>query len=240
MKKRENPFVSLIVNVILPVFILKKASAYDPKIALIVALSIPLAYGIWEYFKEKKVNWISVFGLINVALTGGLALMHITGIWFAIKEAALPLVLGIFVYLSAYSKKQTFFSLFIYNDYLIDKPKIEQKLKENNNEKLWTLCLKKCTQLLSLSFVLSAILNFALGYILFKDVTSSLTPEVYEQLVNAKISQMLWLSFIVISLPCMIFLVGLMMYFFKQIYKLTGYGIEDIFRQNKAPKPTQS
>ena len=112
--KQENSWMNLIFNIILPVLILNKLTKYlGPLNALLLALAFPLCYGIYDLIKRKKVNAFSALGLINVSVTGGLALLGIHGFWFAVKEAAFPTLVGLFVFGSAFSKKPFIESIFL-------------------------------------------------------------------------------------------------------------------------------
>ena len=97
---KEHPLANILINVLLPVFILSFLSK-DPAIqalldkpltlhtwfgeiprfwyigplkALIIALSFPLIYGIWMFAKSGKFNFFSGLGFGSVLLTGGLTL----------------------------------------------------------------------------------------------------------------------------------------------------------------------
>jgi hypothetical protein len=106
--RRENPFVNIAFNILLPVVILQQVSKrlgdQGPLIALILALAFPIGYGAWDYLKNRHKNYVSLFGLASVIFTGGFALMHLEGIWFAVKEAAFPGLMAIGVAISAYSR----------------------------------------------------------------------------------------------------------------------------------------
>lgn len=97
---KEHPLANILINVLLPVFILSFLSK-DPAIqallgkpltlhtwlgeiprfwyigplkALIIALSFPLTYGIWMFARSGKFNFFSGLGFGSVLLTGGLTL----------------------------------------------------------------------------------------------------------------------------------------------------------------------
>lgn len=97
---KEHPLANILINVLIPVFILSFLSK-DPAIqallhkpltlqtwfgeiprfwyigpfkALIVALSFPLIYGVWMFTKSGKFNFFSGLGFGSVLLTGGLTL----------------------------------------------------------------------------------------------------------------------------------------------------------------------
>src|SRR5665213_3411599 len=100
----DNPLLSLVVNILIPVMILNKGGHYiSSQLTLLVALCFPLVYGIQDYVRRKHKNYVSLVGLVNILLTGSLALMSLNGIWFAFKEATLPSVLGCLVLFSAWT-----------------------------------------------------------------------------------------------------------------------------------------
>ena len=64
--KKQNSLMNLLVNIAMPVIVLMKFSneeALGPVNGLIVALAFPLVYGIYGFFREKKVNFFSVLGI---------------------------------------------------------------------------------------------------------------------------------------------------------------------------------
>ena len=106
--KRENLLYNLLFNIAIPSLLLAQASKPDrlgPVVGLIVALAFPLGYGIWDFAQRKQANFISILGFANVLLTGGLGLMEADLRWFAIKEAAVPTMIGLAVWASMFTSR---------------------------------------------------------------------------------------------------------------------------------------
>lgn len=233
--KNENAFISLIFNIALPVFLLNKATEplkgyfgdAGPTIALVLALVFPLGYGLRDYFINKKKNAISLLGFLNILFTGGLALLQLEGIWFAVKEAAFPLLIGAFVYFSASSKKP-FVELFIYNKNLLKVDLIEEKLAEKNKTDDLKKHLKTSTIFLAGSFLLSAILNFVLAVYIFTPIDPSLSSSDKATILNQQIADMTWLSWFVIMIPSMICLFAILWHLFSGIQKMTNLTMNEI------------
>ena len=102
-ERPENPWISLLINIAIPAVILMKASGEDrlgPVYGLLVALAFPLAYGLTDLYRRRKVNFISALGVVSILLTGGIGLLQLDPRWIAVKEAAVPLVIGLAVVLS--------------------------------------------------------------------------------------------------------------------------------------------
>ncbi|MGE3682739.1 MAG: VC0807 family protein [Bdellovibrionales bacterium] len=226
----ENPFLNLIVNILLPVMVLNKGNNYlDPKWTLLIALSLPLGYGIQDYIRRGHKNYVSLLGLVNILLTGGLALMSLKGIWFAFKEASLPLVLGLLVLGSAWTRNPAARMMFC-NPQVLNLDLIQERLRAFQRESDFTLLLKRTTLWLSLSFFISALLNFLLAYDIFKDIDTTLSAAQRDQVLNEQIAQMTWMGFVVIALPLMVFS-GILVYrFLKRLSALTEIPIGNLIK----------
>ncbi len=232
-KKKENTLLNIAFNIVLPVFILNKGHKYmDPKLVLIVALAFPLGYGIYDLIVRKKTNFFSILGVLNVGVTGGLALSGLTGIWFAVKEAAFPLILGLFVLGSAFTKKPFIESLFL-NDEIIQVDKLEHALVENKSKLEFHQLLRKSTYLFSLSFLFSAILNFLLANKIFAPIDATLEMAKQKEILNEQIAKMTTWQFPIIAVPSMVLTGLIFWYLFKGIKKHTGLSFEELLNQDK-------
>ncbi|WP_313901637.1 VC0807 family protein, partial [Leclercia adecarboxylata] len=88
------------MSILIPSLILMKLSGehrLGADGALLLALAFPLGWGLWELAKYRKFNWIALLGLISVVLTGGIGLLQLDTQWLAVKEAAVPGLIGIAV-----------------------------------------------------------------------------------------------------------------------------------------------
>lgn len=230
--QRENPLVNILFNIVIPIFILNKGSkllGLGSREALIVALAFPIFYGIYDYVKQGKANYISILGILNVGFTGGFALMEFEGIWFAVKEASFPILVGSFVLFSAFTKNPFVKTLFL-NPQLLKMDSIQLSISAKNAQVEFESLLKNGTILLSLSFVLSAILNFSLAYYIFTPIALDLPPEQRSEVLNGQIALMTQWSFIVIMIPSMLSLIAIMVYLFNQLKRITGLGNDEILQ----------
>lgn len=232
MQKQENNFSHILFSILIPVLILNKGHKYglDAKLSVIVALSFPLFLTAKSLIKSKKIDFISLLGLLNVLFSGALTLMTLDGIWFALKEAAFPLLIGCFVLGSSFTKNPFFQSLFL-NPATFNVEKVENRLDSDNKKQDFLVLMKRLTQLLSISFLLSAFLNFVLAIYIFTPLSSTLSVDQKQERLNEQLSQMTLYSLVVILLPSMIFLGGLLFYSFKKINALTGLTADDLLKK---------
>ena len=219
-QKNENIFVNICCNIVIPILILNKGHhifTHQPALwSLLLALIFPISYGLFDLFKNKKKNIISIFGVLNVLFTGGLAIFKMKGIWFAVKEAAFPLLIALFVFISAYTKK-SFFKYITQQSQLFNWEAIHASASENQLNKLF----KNSTIIFSFSFLLSAIMNFILAIYIFTEPGSDLSEAQKEIVLNKQIADMTWMGFVVIGLPLTLFSAGILWYFIKELSKIS-------------------
>ena len=240
---RENLFLNLIFNFGLPIIILRKAndwigdlliqwfevpteSKLVPSILLGLALLFPFFYGAYDLLKRKKWNIFSILGIISVLLTGGIGLIPGGTVnMFAIKEAAIPAIIG-FVTLFSLRSKKPLVELLLYNPQVFDIEKIENELKIRDTKSEFKKLLFKCTWLLAATFLLSAILNYYLSKAIV--VTE---PFVDANAFNDEIGEMMTWSYLVIIAPCMLVSGYALWTLIKGIKALTGLNMESALRR---------
>ncbi len=229
---KENGLLNLVFNIVLPVLILNKLSKFiGPPAALVLALAFPLGYGIYDLVKRKKVNAFSALGLLNVLFTGGLALLGLHGFWFAVKEAAFPTLVGLFVLGSAFTKRPFIETLFL-NPSIMKVELLEQRLQEHGKQKEFHAHMKSATVWLSLSFAFSAVCNFILARRIFINIDPTLPSEAQSVILNEQIAQMTTWSMAVIMVPSILFLLGIFWYLMRGIKQHAGLSTEELIREN--------
>lgn len=230
-EKKENLFLNLILNIVLPTVILIKFSGEDDlgvKNAIIVALAFPIGYGIYDFARIKRVNFFSALGVVSIFLTGGISLLELDPKFIAIKEAAIPALFGIATVISLYTP-YPLVKTFIYNEKIIQVDRVAASLKQYQNEGAFYQSLRNATFMVAGSFFLSSVLNYGLARYLLK------SPPGTEEF-NAELGRMTALSFPVIAVPSMLVLMATLFYLYKCITKLTHLQLEDIFVDPDAHK----
>jgi hypothetical protein len=227
--KADSPLVNLLFNIVLPALILSKLSSPErlgPVVSLVAGLAFPLGYGIYDFARRRKANFISILGFVSILLTGSFGLMQLDGVWFAVKEAAVPTIIGVAVVGSLWTKTPLVRTM-LYNDQVIDVAKVDAELDARGNHAAFDKLLVVTTWLLAASFALSAVLNFSLAMMMLKSPAG--TPE-----FNQELGKMTAYSYVVIVLPCMVITVLALWRLVTGIRGLTGLELEAIFKT--APK----
>jgi hypothetical protein len=164
--KPENLWLNLGFNAVAPALVLSLLSSeawLGPTLALIAALLFPLGYGAWDLWRRRTWNLFSVIGVTGTLLTGGLGLLKMGGIWFAVKEAAVPIVLGAAIPLSLRTRQPLVRTL-LYNDQVLDTARIHQALSERGNLERFETLLAWVSWVLGITLLGSAAVNFALAF----------------------------------------------------------------------------
>ena len=220
---KPRPMVDLLVSIIIPSAILMKLSGTEDlgaSGALTVALAFPLSWGLFELFKYRKFNFIALLGLISVLLTGGIGLLKLDPQWLAIKEAAIPGLIGIVILISTYTRYPLIKTL-LYNPSFMNVKKVQIKLTLHGNTKTFENRLQNATYWLSATFLFSAIMN----YILAKWIVTSPTGSAA---FNEELGQMTLLSYPVIAIPSTVMMMAIMYYLWRTINGMTGLKLEEI------------
>jgi len=222
---KPRPLVDLLVSIIIPSVILMKFSADDAlgaSAALLVALAFPLAWGLFELVKYKKFNFIALLGLLSVILTGGIGLLKLDTEWLAVKEAAIPAIIGIAVIISAQTRSPLI-KILLYNPKIMDVEKIKQKLDELGNAKLFEGRLLTATYLLAGTFFFSAVMN----YILAKWIVTSPSGSTA---FNEELGQLTLYSYPMIAIPSMLMMMAVLYYLSRTINNMTGLTLTEVLR----------
>lgn len=229
--KQANPLFELLINIVIPTVILSflsKDQYLGNKLALVVALAFPILYGCKELISAQKINFFSVLGVITVALTGGMGLLEIDPKYIAIKEAAVPGLIGLMVLFSLRTR-YPLVKTFIYNEKLLQVERIDKALRENNSTEAFEKSLVTSSVLLSCSFFVASATNYALAKIVL------VSPPGTEEF-NRELARMMALSYPVNVLPAMVVMLFAVYYLFRCIRKHTNLTLEEIFNEPQSQR----
>ncbi len=223
-KNKENLFVSLLCNVVVPIFILSKLSKpLGAMQALMLALAFPVVYALYDFYKRRQANPISILGFVSTLIKGLFAFYKVDGFWFAVQEAAIPCFLGVFTILSAWFNKPLV-NYFLYNENVFNIDLLEQKLRESNSLARFRVLIWQITMIFGAAFFLGGILNYFLALHII--VSPAGTPE-----FNSQLAHMTFLAYAVVVGPKMIISVAGIWWFVYNLKKLTGLKLGEILNE---------
>lgn len=220
--KQENLWVNLIFNIVVPAVILTKFSNEEylgVTTGLVVALAFPIAYGIMDFFQRDKINIFSVIGVISTLLTGSISLLQLGPEYIAIKEAAIPGIIGTVILVSTWTP-YPLVSKLILNDNLFDLQKLHASIDAVNARPALDNALRNSSYMVSLSFVFSSVMNYLLAsWIVVSDPGTSA--------YNEELGKLTAMSYPVIALPSTVIMAIALFYLIRHIQKITGHSIEE-------------
>ncbi|MFT5104455.1 MAG: hypothetical protein ACI9UA_000070 [Pseudoalteromonas tetraodonis] len=235
-KKQENPLTNIMVNVLVPVLALTMLSKDEgrpwhigPVWGMLVAVAFPLCYGLYDLATKRKVNFFSILGLVSVLLTGGLTIYlwedgdkvsANAAVLFGIKEACIPIVFGVTILLSHWSKTPLV-RVFLYTPELFDIPRIEKRVKANDHLLGYDKLIFQTTLVMAASFFISAVANYFLAQYFLEGKVTRVD-------YNAGVGKLTGWGFAVIGLPCLILWMGALFRLIRGIKSMTGMDTDSI------------
>ncbi len=227
MKKdgKTNPLIEIGITVLLPAFILMKLSSPErlgTLGALLLALSFPVGWGVWDGIRRRKLNWLSVLGVVSTLLTGGIALLSLDAQWLAVKEAAVPGLIGLAVLASTWTKSPLI-RVLVFNAQLFDVDKVHKALEERRNVVPFELRLRTGTFLLAGTFFFSSVANYVLARLI---VDAPAGTEAF----NEQLGRLTLLSYPIIAVPSMLMMMALMFWLARGAKQLTGLDLGDMLQ----------
>ncbi len=222
---KPNPLLEIAVTIILPAIVLMKLSGADslgPLNALLLGLAFPLAWGLWDGLRRRKLSWLAVLGVVSTLLTGGIGLLALDAKWLAVKEAFVPSLIGLVIIGSVWTRTPLI-SLMVFNASLFDVERINAALQAKGNTSAFQTCLRQGTVGLAGTFFFSAVANFVLTRYI---VSSPAGTEAF----NQELGRLTLLSYPIIAIPSMVMMMGLMYWLARQAKALTGLDMNDMLQ----------
>lgn len=214
---KPNPLVELTITLIVPALILMKLSGPEElgaANALVLALSFPLVWGLRDFWNRRKINLFAALGVVSTVLTGGIGLLALDTQWLAVKEAAVPGLIGLAVLGSTYTRYPLVKTMLL-NPAIIDVARLQERLEAHGATRAFEARLLLATWMLSGTFFFSSAMNYFLAtYIV---VSPAGTPA-----FNEELGRLTLLSYPFIALPSMVMMVFVIYYLSRTTRELTG------------------
>ena len=226
-QQKDKPLLNLLFSIVIPAIILSKFSTPDRLGVLpgfLIALAFPIGISIYQLIIQRKIGFIAILGFVSILLTGMIGIFEIPTQYLAIKEAAVPLLIGIAVFVSQYTKYPLIEKI-IYNPELLHIEKIENSLQVNQQTEALKKYMRHATYMVTASFLLSAVLN----YLLTKHIVVS--PAGTEAF-NQELGKLTALSYPAIALPSTLVVLFALWYLIRGLSKATGLSLEDMLNPN--------
>lgn len=223
MTQSRSPLLEIAVTLLIPSLILMQLSKPDylgAAGALVVALAFPIGWGLHELAKSHRFSLFAGLGVVSLLLTGGIGLLELDTRWLAVKEAAVPGVLGLIVAGSALSP-YPLVRVLLYTPMLLDTARIDAALAERGNQAAFEARLRTATWMLAGSFAFSSVMNYVLA-------TRIVTSPAGTAAFNEELGRLTLLSYPMIAVPAMLIMLAVLYYLGRGVRHLAGLTLSDV------------
>ena len=231
---KPRPMIDLLVSIVIPSVILMKFSGeadLGATRALLLALAFPIGWGLFELLKYRKYNFIALLGLVSILLTGGIGLLQLDTQWLAVKEAAIPGLIGLAVLVSTRTRYPLIKTL-LYNPALIDVARVRQHLQERGTEQDFEARLQTANYMLGGTFFFSSAMNYFLA-------TWIVTSPAGSTAFNEELGRLTLMSYPMIALPATLMMMAVLYYLARAARQLAGLKLADMLNQPPNQTPNQ-
>jgi intracellular septation protein A len=216
----RSPLLEIAVTLLIPSLILMQFSKPEHlgvAGALVVALAFPIAWGMRQLAQTRTFSLFAGLGIVSLLLTGGIGLLELDTRWLAVKEAAVPGVLGLIVAGSALTRRPLVRAL------LLDTGKIDAALAERGHLPVFEARLRTATWMLAGSFAFSSVMNYILA-------TWIVTSPAGSAAFNEELGRLTLLSYPMIALPATLMMMAVLWYLAIGVKRLAGLSLSDALR----------
>lgn len=227
--EKSHPLLELAITIVIPAVILMKFSGPEHLgvvHALLLALAFPLGWGAFDLARRRKVNLLAVLGIVSVLLTGGIGLLQLDAQWLAVKEAAVPGLIGLAIVGSTATRYPLIRTL-VYHPGIVDVERVSAQLEARGATSTFESRLQRATWMLGGTFFFSSAMNYALASAIVVSPAGSAA-------FNEELGRLTLLSYPAIALPSMVMMALVLFYLIRTIRRLTGLKLEDVLLSGKS------
>lgn len=221
---------TFLINILIPITILLFLSGDDrlgPIPALVLAVGIPVAFGIYTLRRSRKVNAATIVGIVSVTLTGLIGVFTLDTRFFAIKEGAVPILFATLIVIS----NQTRFPIVkLLADQVVVRDRVDAALQHLGRESQYRHHLSRTGFLWAGIMALSGIVKFFLATWIVTNPAG--TPAFNHDLARLQATQ------VPTSMALtMILMLLLMTYLVRGISRITGLSARETFKGGERLAP---
>ncbi len=214
-----NPIAELILTIALPSLVLDQLSAPEslgPFWALVLSLCFPVVFGGWCLWTKKGWNVFSILGFVTILLSGGLGLLKLDAFWFAVKESAMPVMLGLAFPLT-HRFGTPLINALVMQPHILNMRSLNESLAADQAKRgAFGTVLFHASCGMGLGMVGSAVANFFLALWLLGG------REPGSEAFVKGIAKLNWVSLAVIGIPMTLVMLAVFIWLIRQIQHITG------------------
>lgn len=224
MRPPPNPLAEIILTIAVPSLVLdqlSKPASLGPFWALVVSLLFPVGFGIWCLWNKKGWNVFSLLGFVTILLSGGLGLLKLDAFWFAVKESAMPVMLGL-AFPITHRFGRPLINALVMQPHLLNVNALQSALGEGTRRSAFNASLFRASCGMGLGMLGSAVANFFLALWLLGG------KEPGSEAFVKGIGKLNWMGLLVIGIPMTAVMMLVFIWLMRQIQRITGLERDDL------------
>lgn len=224
MRPPPNPLAEIILTIVLPSLVLDQLSGpsrLGPFWALVVSLLFPVGFGAWCLWKKTGWNVFSVLGFVTILLSGGLGLLKLDAFWFAVKESAVPVMLGLAFPLT-HRFGRPLINALVMQPHLLNLKSLNAALTNGTKRSQFDAALFRASCGMGFGMIGSSVANFFLALWLLGG------KEPGSEAFVKGISKLNWMGLLVIGVPMTVVMMFVFVWLLRQIQRITGLERDDL------------
>lgn len=209
--------LSLAFNIALPAVWLTTLSRmveWHPLLELCIGLAFPLTYGLAQAYFKRTFNPISALSLASILLTAAVGFFAATRFWFAVKGAAVPLIVSLGIRLQR-RRVVELLEVFLAKGTILNKEAMAPTLGDPGKRAQLQAILHGTAAWLSWHFLFNAALNSLWNWVL---VTAAPGTTAFNEQYGALLARNLYL----VALPCAVSILAIVGLTARRVRLLTG------------------
>ncbi|MCB9685651.1 MAG: hypothetical protein H6735_11465 [Alphaproteobacteria bacterium] len=219
MDDAREAWGEIAATVVLPSLVLVMGSdVFGGTGVLLVGLAPPVLWAVRGMVRQRAVSPMAVLAIIGVSASGIVGLLQLDTRWFAWKEAALGVVIGLATGLSAFTR---WCVVAVVLDRLFVKETLEEALTRHGTTEAYRTAVRRSTLTLGVISVAAAVVA---GLLARSIVRSPAGTEAF----GAEVGYYTGWSFPVITIPSLVFAVIVFRRLLTRIEQLTDMPWDDL------------
>lgn len=191
--------------------------------ALLLSLALPLGYGLWELARSSRVDVTAAISIVSLLFTGLIGLLELPPEWFALKEAAIPLLFSVLIAGSAGARYPLVRLLF---DQVVERETATRAIASRGTEGAYGRLIARTSWLWAGTMALSGIMRYVLATVV---VTSTPGSAAF----NRELGTMSALRLPTVTLVTLVLMIATTTYLVRGTSRLTGLTPSQFFRGGK-------
>ncbi len=219
-----SPFLQLIVNFALPLYILSRFSGSDqlgPTKAFLLALAIPVLFEAYSVYKKRRFSVLSALAIGGILVTGAVSLLGLSEGWLAVRRGLPYIAAGAALVISIWIDKPL---LRMAAPRILDMQAVQARLSDKAKQLNFERIVQRAGYTFGILFILAGIATYIVTRVVI--VSPSDTAAFNQEYARLRV-----LTLPAISLPLFVAAFGIIFQLVRSIERLTGLCFENVFKK---------